>query len=723
MSRRLRLPAVVAVLAIGWPSVLAGPTAAATDTAAPVIADPLVEISLTGIDPEVPEPGDVVRLSGTVRNMTDVPLRNVNALLRYNGSPLRTREELHLLDSDPQMIWGFRPGSPFFAELAPTLAPGESVGFQLETALDVSCPPGEPEPQPCIGLQFSGVYVLGVDIMATPPEGVRVQAGTALTVLPWLVGADRDEEPGQGANGVGVPAAEPPRVQVAMLWPLTAQPALRPDGSLSGDGPGASLASGRLRALVDTPGDAPVTWVVDPDLLATADAIAHGDGRWSAPARQWLTDLRGHSRGGAEVWLLPYARPDLDAFDRAVAADLATRSTQATRAAAGLLPGARTGLAWPPSGLAAPATIDALASTGESTVVLSGDAVSPGRAGPWVDIGSGGAGEVRGLLTDPALDALVEGIGSTPADRAAEVAFRQRWLAETALAALDPSAPETLVTGLPVHGTPTGRSTAAVLEAWESTPWVEPVTVGATEPARSEVPDVSPAVPESGQLAGSLPPDHAASVARLAENADRYEALLAEPDTVRDFGPAVLRSASAAWRHDLTTGRAYLREVADEVASRLELVSVIVPPTAILSSATGVFAVNVVNDLDLAVNVRLEFASANPDRMSVEAVEAQRVEPGEKPNVQVTARAVANGKVPVEIRLTTVDGSPIGPAQQTVVNATDYGTVGWVLVAGAALLFAAGLAVRMARGRRRNGSETVVEPPAEAEHPERETVR
>jgi hypothetical protein len=123
-----------------------------------------------------------------------------------------------------------------------------------------------------------------------------------------------------------------------------------------------------------------------------------------------------------------------------------------------------------------------------------------------------------------------------------------------------------------------------------------------------------------------------------------------------------------------------------------------------LSSNTGAFPVNVANHLDVPVTVRLELESANPQRMSVEPVTAQRIEPGETEILRVTAEAVANGKVRVDLQLATVDGIPLGHATQTVVNATDYGVVGWFLIVGAGLLFVAGLAFRTVRGKRRNGT-------------------
>ncbi|HSI93286.1 MAG TPA: hypothetical protein VK925_07270, partial [Jiangellaceae bacterium] len=95
--------------------------------------------------------------------------------------------------------------------------------------------------------------------------------------------------------------------------------------------------------------------------------------------------------------------------------------------------------------------------------------------------------------------------------------------------------------------------------------------------------------------------------------------------------------------------------------------------------------------------------SANPDRMAVESVAAQRIEAGETEILRVTAEAVANGRVRVDMQLATVDGVPLGAARHTIVNATDYGLIGWFVIGGATLLFVAALAIRTVRGRRRNG--------------------
>ncbi|MFW6091348.1 MAG: DUF6049 family protein, partial [Actinomycetota bacterium] len=197
----------------------AATSAAVPDPSAGVLPpdESYADLEIERVEPAVPQPGDTLRLTGVVTNTGDEPLSNVNALLRHNASPLQSRTELALLDEDPGLLWGIRPGSPFFQSLTPELAPEESIEFELETTVDVSCPAPADGGDPCLALQFPGVYVTGVDIMATDPAGTRVQANTALTLLPWLVEPDQP-------------------VPVAMLWPLATTPAVLADGTLTSAG-------------------------------------------------------------------------------------------------------------------------------------------------------------------------------------------------------------------------------------------------------------------------------------------------------------------------------------------------------------------------------------------------------------------------------------------------------------------------------------------------------
>src|SRR5690606_2310375 len=139
--------------------------------------------------------------------------------------------------------------------------------------------------------------------------------------------------------------------------------------------------------------------------------------------------------------------------------------------------------------------------------------------------------------------------------------------------------------------------------------------------------------------------------------------------------------------------------ILDDISAQAARVTVTVPDSVTLSGNTGVFPLTVINDLDEPVNVALEIKSANVDRLRIEPVAVREVPAGERVYIDVTAQAAANGKVPIDVQLIAADGSPIGPSRQTVVNATDYGTIGWVIVAVAGVLFAGAIVRKALRDR------------------------
>jgi hypothetical protein len=261
-----------------------------------------------------------------------------------------------------------------------------------------------------------------------------------------------------------------------------------------------------------------------------------------------------------------------------------------------------------------------------------------------------------------------------------------------------------------------------VLDSWTETEWITPVGLG--ELGQENLPAVELDTAVGPGTSGGLPPDYAQAIVRANAEIELYNALLADP---ADWtGPAestgqaestdptdpdasdmlsIAQAAATVWQDDLDTAATRMSDLRTTVGSLLDSVSIVVNPMNTLSSNTGVFPVNIANNLDRAVDVRIEFDPANPDRMSIEPVAAQRVEAGEQQTVQVRAEAVANGQVPVDVQLATVDGTPLGSSQRTVINATQYGTIGWFVVGGSVLLFAGGLSWRMARGRRRNDAD------------------
>lgn len=649
--------------------------------------EPTVDIDITSIVPTVPEPGDLLVIEGTVTNITDDPLVDVQALLRHNLNPLSSRSDLELIDSNPQRVWGSRPGH-VFAEVAGSLAAERSADFRLEVQLETACPLRSPGTQPCVQIQHPGVYVFGVDVREGNPNqpGARVDAGTTLTLLPWLIGtAERS-------------------VEVAMLWPVSGAPAIQPDGTLGEIDTSALVGpTGWLNALLDAPGDAPVTWVLDPDVLDTVEEIADGNGRRSGSAANWLDTFESRS-SEADTWLLPFAVPGIAAFDEPEQNRLAATAVRLSSITAQDLPvGTRT-LAWPVSAADVQRELDAYRRAGVTTAVLPSNVVAAG-GGPWVGLPAG-PGEVTGLVADSALSSIV-----ALADD--EIALRQRWLASTALAVL--GAPEgelaPLVVSPPLRWQPNHQAASRLIDVWTATPWVEPVTLDEIDTERQ----VGTLLPNDAGSTEQASPT-ATAAADLLAGVAQYETLLAEPSDGDDFSVVTVRAASAAWRDDPDAGLEYIAAAAGEIRHLLSQVSLQVASTVTLSSNTGAFPVNVVNRLDVPVTVRLELESANPQRMSVEPVAEQRIGPGETEILRVTAEAVANGKVRVDVQLATVDGTPLGRATQTVVNATDYGVIGWFLIVGAGLLFVAGLALRTIRGKRRNGAPSEPSGPKPSDH-------
>jgi hypothetical protein len=694
----------VALLAIAA-GLLTAPAARAQDTT-DADAEPAVRAFLHTVEPAVPEPGDTLVLAGTVENTGDEPLHDIQALLRYSRIPLTDRADVRTVPTDQRVAWGQRH-IDYFDPLADTLSPGQAADYRLEVPVDA------------MDFGAPGVYAVGVDIRVDGDSpGDRLTVDTSRTVIPWLAGAD-----------------PMPEIPVALLWPLAAPPSLLPSGALSGEGLADQISpDGSLSTLVDAPGDTPVSWVVDPDLLGTAETMTDGyevtgadgstsEGRGAADAVAW-GEAFAIATEGDQPSILPYANPDVQAVarvDPAAASDTARQATARTREWLSERPTiGRAGLAWPAGGIADEVTLSALASAGARTVVLSADSVRPLTESPVVRVAAGDR-ELDAVLVDAGLEAMI-GDALTAADPAASaLRLRQGWLAETALLGLEAQAaddrPPPLVAAAPFGWRPDASLARALIDVWTTTPWIAATSL-ATIDAAAEPAVVNPR--PGSDAAGELSAAYLASVAELQDQTAHYEALVAEPDPLTDqLELAGLRALASIWRDDPEAGVAYTRLATAEVRDRLAQVSVHVPESVTLSSSKGGFPLTVSNGLDRTVVVQLELTAAIPDRITVEEVPPQPVEAGENASVDVIAEAAANGKVPVTVQLTASDGAPLGPAQRMIVNATDYGTIGWFVVGAAALLFIVAAVIRVLRRRRPVDD---VELPLEPE-PLRETAR
>ncbi len=282
-GRRRLLPVLLlAVVA------LLGALAPAAGLARQVPGDAVVaQATLTDVRPAfLTQRDETLTLQGVVRNVSDAPLVDPLPVLRWSLDALQSVDEVDLVTSDPLFRYG-RVDYSVTASL-PTLAPGEQAPFTLQVPLPAQLP-------------GPGVYVVGVDVLATLPDGLRVFVAAARTTVAFDV---------------------PPRpaLPVALLWPLAADPSLLPDGRLVDDSVAAQLApGGRLDTLVSAPGAAPVTWVVDPDLLSTTAAMRDGydtvdppgPGTGAGDASRFDAALAGVLRPTSDVRRLPTADPDV----------------------------------------------------------------------------------------------------------------------------------------------------------------------------------------------------------------------------------------------------------------------------------------------------------------------------------------------------------------------------------------------------------------------------
>ncbi|HEU0041605.1 MAG TPA: DUF6049 family protein, partial [Jiangellaceae bacterium] len=577
----------------------------------------------------------------------------------------------------------------YYQKVADRLEPGQSAAYSVAVPVD------------SMDLFEAGIYAVGVDIRSeTPADDTRVDLDTQRTVLPWM--------PDDTALAT---------VPVSLLWPITAPPALLPDGTLLDDSLAEQLAPrGRLGTMVDAAAGAPVSWFVDPDLLDTVDAMAdgyevRGAGGSTSPGTGGTTAAAWQSAFAAAVQddtitYLPYARPDLNAFATAapeLSLELSEQSvtwSQEVALTRGLGAVARGDVVWPAGGRVGDRVLSAVAASDAQTIVLSGAAVAPSDGHPLARVATDD-GELSAVVTDAGLDQAITDTSSTSDPYTGALEVQQRWLAETFLVALDaadeeqPAAP--LVGAAPQDWSPSPQVASALIGAWTSASWIAPTPLD--QLATPQQPAL--VVPDPTADPAALPGPNVGATVMLDSTADRYTTLLADAGTApAALDHATARSSSSGWRAEPAVGAAYSSAVTSALTSNLAQVSVTVPESVTLSSHTGVFPLTVTNDLDEAVVVRLAVDSTNVDRLQVDDVPVQRVEAGEKASVEVTAEASSNGKVPIRVQVITTDGSPLGPQLSTVVNATDYGTIGWVIVGAGGLVFGASLIRRVVKGRR-----------------------
>ncbi len=706
---------------LAGPAQLLSPPPAGAATAAPAASGSrTVDVSIDSLTPVSPAEDDTITIKGRVTNEGRSTVAGAQLGLRL-GAPLSNRSAIDAAASRT----GFSPGAD-----GQQVADDHAVEFG-QLAAGVTREFSMKVPIEDLNLGTEGVYQLGVSLSGRPGGQYEQVLGIERTFLPW-----QPEKAGT-------------RTKMSYLWPLISTPHLtartesdqQQTPRFRNDDLAAELApGGRLQQLVALGKDLPVTWVIDPALLADVERMSKDykveepDGSVTAGkhqrlATQWLSDLQEAVKG-RELVALPFADPDL--------ASLAHRGKEVPGAISHLKPATdlaaktvdtvlgrkpRTDFAWPVNGAVDTSIVDVATSAGAHNVIARSDSLretgglsySPTAARP---IGGGNTALVADARLSTAFRSdMTSAEGSTLAV--------QEFLAQTLMLTKEAPGEERSVVVAP-HRMPTASQARAMAEAvagLEAGRWTRPLGLGDAAQATPD-PRATAKVPGSGSYPASLrkqelPTDAFEDIQRTQSALADFKVILSEPErVVTPFGNAILREMSTSWRGDADAAEQYRGAVEKYLTDLTQEVQLIQKSKQTLSGRNATIPVTVQNNLVQGVEgLKLVLRSSSPHRLDPGEAQPVEIEGGHSQSVKFDTTAHANGLVWVEAQLYTLDNRPYGAPMTFKVNVTEItSTVMLVIAGGVLLLVLAG--IRMYTQRKRASADPDAVVTAETPDPE-----
>ncbi|MFC6158030.1 hypothetical protein [Kribbella jiaozuonensis] len=711
--RRLRLSAVAGACLLVAASAA---TLGAPADAAPA-DDPTVQVTIDSFGPVAPRPGQPVVIKGRVTNTSSVTFNDpqalacidrtrlastaaVDAIPTEQNTPMNDRDSCSNLTNDPQTF------KPFDQPLAPK----QTVEFTLTV----------PWKEWRINDQ-TGVYVVGVTFRGEPPNSARIMAGRARTLMP-VAGT--------------TPLTR--TVDTALVIPLRHRPTQLGGKNFANDSLAQSLApTGSLGRLLALGKAHKVTWLLDPAMLDEIRQMTKGyvivgqngqttQGAGVTVATTWLKEFDATRAAGNQVVLLPYGDPDvaglLDSGEplKKLVAD-ARKATQgyALPATSVNVPPSFTNGLWLEGGAAAGRYLGAAsggfagASSSDLNLVSSSSWSAATRpvltTTPVYDVTTPGPDtSVRTVIAN---SALTDG-GPDPETASSPLQVRQRFAAETALIAASGKGTSSVVV-LPPRGWDTDGAATAQLAASLSLPWIKATdvsTVVASNPRPQAV-----RAPKAGQNNGVLTESHLSSIRDLDAATSTMQALLVDENALPEvMTHALLRSTSSGWngypeeaRHftaielgsaNQQLGKVHLVNASVDRGLRKEI-------KVNLAGSKGTFPLTITNDTEWSVRVGIQVTAANRSDLKITPPQSAILGPRQKWTPRITASAEQNGLIRANAQVVTAGGQSVGKSQELLIQASQYGSVGWVLVGAAcALLFGTSFVriYRRIRTERRN---------------------
>ncbi|MDN5380833.1 MULTISPECIES: DUF6049 family protein [unclassified Streptomyces] len=680
-----------------------------------------VSVSLDSLSPSVPSKGDTLTVSGTVTNNGRQTITDAHVGLRV-GPELDTRSAIDAVARrttfDPGAD-GSEVGGKYVQKFA-ELAPGIAQPFTLSVPVNK------------LKLGGDGVYQLSVSLSGrTSARPWKQVLGIEHTFLPWQPD-DADK-----------------KTKTTYLWPLVSDVHMTAE-----TGPGAQQTpvflnddlakdiapGGRLERMLSLGKDLDVTWVVDPDLLASVDAMTRTyrvrtdngttvPGTHQAVAKQWLATLQ-QAVAGKEVVALPFADPDLASLAHGGTSVTGSLSQlkDATDVAASTVETVlhvqpNTDFAWPVDGAVDPSIVKVATSAGADKIIARSDsmreadgmAYTPSAARP---IGGG----VTAVVADERLSTAFEGDMSRAGSTTLAV---QRFLAQS-LGIHGQTTKQRSIVVAPQR-MPTAHQAQAMaqaLTALQQSTWSQSQDLSAAAKAAPD-PRATTKVPSAASYPSSLRKKELgrsafAAIARTQNKVDNFKVILTdESRVVTPFGRALNREMSTTWRGRADEAEHFRNDVEGYLDDLSEQVKLIDKSETKLSGRSATIPVTVQNNLVQGVDhLVLRLTSTNPTRLKIGgrayAEQPVEVSGGHSQSVKFTTSANANGPVTVVAQLYTQDGREYGAPVTFDVKVTEItATVMLVIGGGVLLLVLAGF--RMYTQRKRAAAREAAQGAAAAE--------
>ncbi|MFJ2828668.1 DUF6049 family protein [Streptomyces sp. NPDC087263] len=652
-----------------------------------------VDVSLDSLTPSVPTTGDTVTVSGTVTNNGKQTVTDAHVGIRVGPS----LTSLSAIDSAAKRT-EFQPG------IDASEVGGSYVAKFSELAVGVSQPFSISVPVDDLDLGADGVYQLAVSLTGrTAAQPWDQILGIQRTFLPWQ------------------PDAADTKTKTTYLWPLISTVHLTAEtGSdaqqtpvFENDDLAAEISpGGRLDQLVSLGSDLDVTWVLDPDLLASVDAmtrsyqIQDGDtttaGKNQAIAKQWLAKLETTVKD-KEVVALPFADPDL--------ASLAHNGTNITGSLSHLKDATdvaastvdtvlhvtpNTDFAWPADGALDPSIVKVATSAGADKVIARSDSLretgglsyTPSAARP---IGGG----TTAVVADARLSTDFQG-DMTEADNSTLAV--QDFLAQSlAINLQEPQKQRSIVIAPQrVPSASQAETMAQALTALRDGNWSESQGLSAAAKAKPD-PGATTKVPAESAYPSSLRkqqlPQSAFEWIRDTQTSlDNFKVILTDQSrVVTPFGRAMDRGMSTSWRSRAAPAAAFRTSVSSYLNDLTGLVKLIEKSDAQLSGRSATIPVTVQNNLVQGVDhLVLRLTSEQPTRLKIGdgPYDEQRIAvAGEhSQSVKFTTSTKANGPVKVVAQLYTEDGQKYGAPVTFEVKVTEITSTVMLVIGGGFLL-------------------------------------